>query len=95
MINRDVSKIIKKRRSIFPKQFNGDEISNNTILEILQNANTAPSHKLTQPWFFKIFTKSGKQKLANEIIKLKQKKSDIFEKKIELKETHMATKTYM
>jgi len=82
MINRDVSKIIKKRRSIFPKQFNGNEISKNTVLEILKNANTAPSHKLTQPWFFKIFTKSGKKKLANEIIQLKQQHSDIFKKKI-------------
>ena len=82
MLDKEISTIIKKRRSIFPKQFNGDEISKNTVLEILRNANTAPSHKLTQPWFFKIFTKSGKQKLAHEIIKLKQKKSDIFEKKI-------------
>lgn len=31
------------------------EISNEIILEILENANWAPTHKRTEPWRFKVF----------------------------------------
>ncbi len=77
-----LDKIIQSRRTVYPKNYINKKISKKIINRIIENANYAPTHKLTQPWFFKIFTKSGKQKLAHEIIKLKQKKSDIFEKKI-------------
>lgn len=69
MINNKISEIIKARKSVFPSQFNGKEIEKNTILELLKNANTAPSHKLTQPWFFKVFSRSSKTRLAKELIK--------------------------
>tara|TARA_B100000700_G_C14568866_1_gene634619 strand:+ start:74 stop:631 length:558 start_codon:yes stop_codon:yes gene_type:complete len=82
MIDKELSRNIKKRRSIFPNQFNGQLIDKETILELLKNANTAPTHKLTQPWFFKIFSKDGKKKLAHELIKNHTKKSDLFSKKI-------------
>jgi len=72
MINNRVSEIIKSRKSIFPAQFNGEEIEKKTILELLKNANTAPSHKLTQPWFFKVFSRSSKTSLAQELIKQKK-----------------------
>ena len=74
MINNRISKIIKARKSIFPSQFNGKEIEQETILKLLKNANTAPSHKLTQPWFFKIFSRSSKQRLAKELIRQNQLK---------------------
>lgn len=69
MINQQISNLIKKRRSIFPNQFNGEEIEKQIIIELLKNANTAPSHKLTQPWFFKVFSKSSKIHLAQELIR--------------------------
>ena len=47
--------IIRKRRSVFPLQYNGELVSNSTIDEVLYNANTAPAHKMTQPWLFKVF----------------------------------------
>ena len=64
----DNSKIIRSRRSIFPRHFNGNEIPKNIILEILENANFAPSHRVTQPWLFKVFAGKSKLNLANEII---------------------------
>ncbi|MAQ70096.1 MAG: nitroreductase [Flavobacteriales bacterium] len=76
MINNKISEIIKARKSIFPSQFNGKEIDKETIMELLKNANTAPSHKLTQPWFFKVFSRSSKTRLAKELIKQNTKKED-------------------
>jgi len=64
MIDKEISTIINKRKSIFPFQFNGEKIEKKYILELLKNANTAPSHKLTQPWFFKVFSDQSKIKLA-------------------------------
>ena len=69
MLDNNISKIIRQRKSIFPSHFNNKKISKKIILELLINANTAPSHKLTQPWFFKIFSENSKFKLAEEIHK--------------------------
>ena len=67
MINKNISNIIRSRKSIYPKDFNGQEIKKSIILEILKNANTAPTHRLTQPWFYKVFSGNSKMKLAEEI----------------------------
>ena len=82
MINKYISEVIKKRRSIFPHQFNGKEIDKKIIIELLKNANTAPSHKLTQPWFFKIFSRLSKTKLAEELLKQNPYENQEIEKKI-------------
>ena len=66
-----LNNIIRSRKSVFPVQYNGDVIDNNIINEILYNANTAPTHRITQPWLFKVFDKKSKFKLAEEILKLK------------------------
>ena len=50
------SKIIRSRKSVFPRQFNGSAIPSKIIYEILENANHAPSHRMTQPWFFKVYS---------------------------------------
>ena len=72
MLDKNVSKIIRQRRSIYPSQFIKKKINKKVIIELLKNANTAPSHKLTQPWFFKIFSGSSKKRLAHELIKIKK-----------------------
>lgn len=70
-MNNKFNKIIRKRRSIFPIQLNGEIIDDSVIKEIVFNANTAPTHKMTQPWLFKIFNSLSKRKLADEILRLK------------------------
>ena len=82
MINKEISKIIQKRRSIFPHQFNGQKINKEIVLQLLKNANTAPTHRLTQPWFFKVFSGNSKQKLADELIHSNTSSSELFKNKI-------------
>ena len=57
--------LIKKRRSIFPNTYTGEQIPDDIILQILEAANWAPTHKKTEPWRFKILQNHGREKLAN------------------------------
>ncbi|MGN7204890.1 nitroreductase family protein [Pedobacter sp. SAFR-022] len=59
--------IIKRRRSVFPVSFTQEEISVESIETILESANYAPTHKLTQPWRFSVFRKEGKTRLGEEL----------------------------
>ena len=66
------SKIIRSRKSVFPRQFNGLTIPSKIIYEILENANHAPSHRMTQPWFFKVYSGNSKQILVKKILNNKK-----------------------
>lgn len=55
-----VAKIIKRRKSVYPKDFKTNiKIEDSVIEEILDNAVWAPNHGLNQPWFFKVFKEKG------------------------------------
>ncbi len=56
--------LIKKRRSVFPPQYNGSPVAKEDILKILEAANWAPTHKKTEPWRFKVLTGESKEKLG-------------------------------
>jgi nitroreductase len=62
----EVNKIIRGRRSMFIAQFKeNDPVDDQIIQDILENANWAPTHKLTEPWNFKVFTGEGLKKFAD------------------------------
>jgi len=42
--------IIKSRRTITPKDFNGNEVTQDEMRDVLEAANWAPTHKKTEPW---------------------------------------------
>ena len=42
--------LIKARRSIFPKDYNGNNVPEDYINLMLEASNWAPTHGLTQPW---------------------------------------------
>ncbi|MBL7774531.1 MAG: nitroreductase [Saprospiraceae bacterium] len=51
-----ISALIRQRRSVFPKFYKPDApIDRATIEQLLENANWAPTHKLTEPWRFQVF----------------------------------------
>lgn len=44
--------VIRNRRSIKPAQFSGEAVSDAIVNEMLENANWAPTHGMTEPWRF-------------------------------------------
>ena len=69
-----LNSIIRNRKSIYPKDYTGEEIPDNLIREILLNANHAPTHRMTQPWFFKVYKNESKQKLIDLVSKIDESK---------------------
>ncbi len=65
----ELNELIKNRRSIFPKTYiAGPEIPQNIIEQVLENANYAPTHRLTEPWRFRVLRGAALQKLANFLV---------------------------
>lgn len=65
-----LTRIIKRRRSIFPISYTEQEVPVDLIKQVLESANYAPTHKLTEPWRFIVFRNEGKMKLAEELASL-------------------------
>ncbi len=59
------NKLIRTRRSVFLKDYTGEKVDDAIVLQMLENANWAPTHKLTEPWRFVVFTGDGLKTLAD------------------------------
>ena len=59
-----LNNLIESRRSTKPRLFNGAKIEDDRVWQILENANWAPNHGLTQPWKYYVFSNEGLVKLA-------------------------------
>lgn len=59
-----INDLIKNRRSVFLPQFSGQEIDREIILNILENANWAPTHKFTEPWRFVVLHGEAIRRMA-------------------------------
>jgi len=57
--------LIHARRSVFPKDYTGAKVDDAIVRQMLENASWAPTHKLTEPWRFVVFTAGGLKKLAD------------------------------
>jgi nitroreductase len=58
--------LIKNRRSVFQQDYTGEPIDDVIVKKILEAALWAPSHRLTQPWRFIVFTGAGLKSLAEQ-----------------------------
>ncbi len=56
--------LIKKRRAVFPAQYNEKPVVKAEIEKLLEAANWAPTHKKTEPWRFKVLQGESKEKLG-------------------------------
>ena len=54
-----VLETIRNRRTIKPKEFLQETISEDIINDILESANWAPNHGRTEPWRLSVFTGKG------------------------------------
>ncbi len=61
----EINELMRSRRSVFPKDYTGEKVDDAIIKQMLENANWAPTHKLTEPWRFVVFTGDGLKKLAS------------------------------
>lgn len=61
----EINEIIRNRRTIYPEQFSERKVHKEIILNLLENARWAPTHGMTQPWFFKIFYGEGIKKFID------------------------------
>lgn len=64
MRSEEINELIAQRRSVFVEQFSGARVDDAIINRMLENANWAPTHKLTEPWRFVVYTGEGLGKLA-------------------------------
>lgn len=65
MDTHEFNSLVRNRRSVFPKDYTGEKVEDAIILQMLENANWAPTHKLTEPWRFIVYTGESLKKLAN------------------------------
>ena len=61
----EITAVLKDRRTIYPEFYSDRQIHEEQIEQILNNAIWAPSHGMTQPWRFHVFTGEGRKKLSN------------------------------
>ena len=61
-----LNELIKKRRSVFPDQFEpGKKVDDEIIKQIVLNATWAPNHGQTEPWQFTVYTGEGLKVFAH------------------------------
>lgn len=66
----ELSDLIRRRRAIYPKNYEpGRPVSRELIEQILENANWAPTHKMSQPWRFRVFhSEESRARLGQELL---------------------------
>jgi len=78
--------LIKQRRSVFPKDYNGASVPRIVIERALEAANWAPTHGKTEPWRFVVF--SGQPRIQElEDLKLKATEATMAEQPEKLQKT--------
>jgi len=93
-----LNQLIAQRRSTKPRNFNGTKIADSLVWQILDNANWAPTHGLTQPWRFKVFTDDGRNQLATfqaEVYKKLTPEADFKSEKYERMQTNILKSSHV
>ena len=67
---KELSKIIQNRRAIPAQFFSGEEVDEDQLKQMLENANWAPNHKQTEPWRFIVFRGKEKDALGGHVLAL-------------------------
>ncbi|MDP5172003.1 MAG: nitroreductase [Bacteroidia bacterium] len=56
--------LILSRRSVYPKQYSGDDIPLDMVGKLIEAAHWAPNHGRTEPWFFQVFSGDARARLG-------------------------------
>ncbi|HQZ42698.1 MAG TPA: nitroreductase family protein, partial [Flavobacteriales bacterium] len=60
----EATDLIRQRRTIYPKDYTDREVHKEIIERVLTNGTYAPTHGMTQPWRFTVFTGEGRRTLS-------------------------------
>lgn len=63
-----VEQAIRLRRSVKPEHMSPDPVPREVIRELLEGANWAPSHGLTEPWRFQVYEGDARLRLGEAIL---------------------------
>ncbi|WP_198673970.1 nitroreductase family protein [Chitinophaga alhagiae] len=61
-----IATVIRQRRTVKPTSMNGKKIADETIRELLELADWAPTHGLTEPWYFVVYSGDKVQEFCRE-----------------------------
>jgi len=61
---RTMTRLIRHRRTMKPGRMSDRPVADEIVWELLENANWAPTHGMTEPWRFTVFTGEARQALA-------------------------------
>lgn len=61
----EVHALLRHRKSVFPPDYLPQPIADEVLWQLLENANRAPSHKLTEPWRFKVIKGAALKRFGN------------------------------
>lgn len=59
-----IHQVISQRKSYYPPQFLAREIPRSVIESLLESANKAPTHKLTEPWRYKVISGPARKRFG-------------------------------
>ena len=63
-----ISRLIRNRRTIKPANMDAEKPVSVELLEnLLENATWAPTHGMTEPWFFQVYQNDTRQQLATKL----------------------------
>ena len=71
-----IEALIRRRRSVFPQQYNDRPISRETLEQLVEAANWAPTHKKTEPWRFKVLHEAGSREKLGAFLRDKYLATD-------------------
>lgn len=61
----EATDLIRQRRTIYPKDYTDREVHKEIIERVITNGTYAPTHGMTQPWRFTVFTGAGRKTLSS------------------------------
>lgn len=64
----DIHQAIRLRRSLKPEQLRPDPVDRALLEQLFEAANWAPSHGLTEPWRFIVFSGASRQAFAEAVV---------------------------
>ena len=77
-----LDEIIRKRRTIKPPMMSDAPVDEEDLRAILENANWAPTHGMTQPWRFRVYRGDARAPLADALGNLYETAIPVDEQKV-------------